>query len=352
MAIRTIVGKVYNLLEQPVANAKLTFTLNQSAYTLDRSYETSSTEIKSDALGNWAVALWVNSESLSPTSYTCIDVDGSKFIFTIDPGITPLTYSQIKSLGAPINSPPSSLLGLIGTQVALKADQTALISGLATKVNSVDLTTALSLKADQTALTSGLILKANATESIRLDSAIVLKADQTALISALATKVNSTDLTTALLLKADQTALTNDLALKQNINFPNGRGSISLVQSVGQNMPGGYVYNKYIFGTTIKDTLNEWNSANSFYTATQTGLYLLTIGLDTDNSTSRKFSIMMDYLTSTEIITLFDIQSGGRTIATSMFYWTANTQVYFTNRCPDTFNTIAGNTFLKIERIL
>ena len=63
MATRTIVGKVYNLLEQPVANAKLTFTLNQSAYTLDRSYETSSTEIKSDALGNWAVALWVNSGS-------------------------------------------------------------------------------------------------------------------------------------------------------------------------------------------------------------------------------------------------------------------------------------------------
>ena len=352
MATRTIVGTVYNLLDQPVQNAKLKFILNLSTFTADKEYQSSFTETITDAFGNWSVSLWCNSESLSVTSYTCVDVDGSRFIFTIDPGITPLTYSQIKALGISVTTTPQSLLGLIGTQVALKADQTALISGLATKVNSVDLTTALSLKADQTALTSGLILKANATESIRLDSAIVLKADQTALISALATKVNSTDLTTALLLKADQTALTNGLALKQNINFPNGRGSISLVQSVGQNMPGSYVYNKYIFGTTIKDTLNEWNSANSFYTATQTGLYLLTIGLDTDNSTSRKFSIMMDYLTSTEISTLFDIQSGGRTIATAMFYWTANTQVYFTNRCPDTFNTISGNTFLKIERIL
>ena len=310
MATRTIVGTVYNLLDQPVQNAKLKFILNLSTFTADKEYQSSFTETITDAFGNWSVSLWCNSESLSVTSYTCVDVDGSRFIFTLEPGITPLTYSQIKALGISVTTTPQSLLGLISTQIATKADQTALTNGLS------------------------------------------LKADQTALISALATKVNSTDLTTALLLKADQTALTNDLALKQNINFPNGRGSISLVQSVGQNMPGSYVYNKYIFGTTIKDTLNEWNSANSFYTATQTGLYLLSIGLDTDNSTSRKFSIMMDYLTSTEIITLFDIQSGGRTIATSMFYWTANTQVYFTNRCPDTFNTIAGNTFLKIERIL
>ena len=310
MATRTIVGTVYNLLDQPVQNAKLKFILNLSTFTADKEYQSSFTETITDAFGNWSVSLWCNSESLSVTSYTCVDVDGSRFIFTLEPGITPLTYSQIKALGISVTTTPQSLLGLISTQIATKADQTALTNGLS------------------------------------------LKADQTALISALATKVNSTDLTTALLLKADQTALTNGLALKQNINFPNGRGSISLVQSVGQNMPGGYVYNKYIFGTTIKDTLNEWNSANSFYTATQTGLYLLTIGLDTDNSTSRKFSIMMDYLTSTEIITLFDIQSGGRAIATSMFYWTANTQVYFTNRCPDTFNTIAGNTFLKIERIL
>jgi len=310
MATRTIVGTVYNLLDQPVQNAKLKFILNLSTFTADKEYQSSFTETITDAFGNWSVSLWCNSESLSVTSYTCVDVDGSRFIFTLEPGITPLTYSQIKALGISVTTTPQSLLGLISTQIATKADQTALTNGLS------------------------------------------LKADQTALISALATKVNSTDLTTALLLKADQTALTNGLALKQNINFPNGRGSISLVQSVGQNMPGSYVYNKYIFGTTIKDTLNEWNSANSFYTATQTGLYLLTIGLDTDNSTSRKFSIMMDYLTSTEIITLFDIQSGGRAIATSMFYWTANTQVYFTNRCPDTFNTIAGNTFLKIERIL
>jgi len=310
MATRTIVGTVYNLLDQPVQNAKLKFILNLSTFTADKEYQSSFTETITDAFGNWSVSLWCNSESLSVTSYTCVDVDGSRFIFTLEPGITPLTYSQIKALGISVTTTPQSLLGLISTQIATKADQTALTNGLS------------------------------------------LKADQTALISALATKVNSTDLTTALLLKADQTALTNGLALKQNINFPNGRGSISLVQSVGQNMPGSYVYNKYIFGTTIKDTLNEWNSANSFYTATQTGLYLLTIGLDTDNSTSRKFSIMMDYLTSTEIITLFDIQSGGRAIATSMFYWTANTQVYFSNRCPDTFNTIPANTFLKIERIL
>ena len=339
MATRTIVGTVYNLLDQPVQNAKLKFILNLSTFTADKEYQSSFTETITDAFGNWSVSLWCNSESLSVTSYTCVDVDGSRFIFTLEPGITPLTYSQIKALGISVTTTPQSLLGLISTQIATKADQTALTNGL-------------SLKADQTALTSGLALKANATEITRLDSAIALKADQTALISALATKVNSTDLTTALLLKADQTALTNGLALKQNINFPNGRGSISLVQSVGQNMPGSYVYNKYIFGTTIKDTLNEWNSANSFYTATQTGLYLLTIGLDTDNSTSRKFSIMMDYLTSTEISTLFYIQSGGRAIATSMFYWTANTQVYFSNRCPDTFNTIPANTFLKIERIL
>ena len=67
----------------------------------------------------------------------------------------------------------------LDSAIALKADQTALTSGLG-------------LKADQTALTSGLALKANATESARLDSAIALKADQTALTSGLALKIDTT----------------------------------------------------------------------------------------------------------------------------------------------------------------
>ena len=352
MATRTIVGKVYNLLDQPVQGAKLKFILNLSTFTADKEYQSSFTETITDAFGNWAVNLWVNSESLSVTSYTCVDVDDSRFIFTIDPGITPLTYSQIKALGAPINSPPSSLLGLISTQIAtkadqtaltnglsLKADQTALISALATKVNSTDLTTALLLKADQTALTNGL----------------TLKADTTALTSGLALKANATEsirLDNAIALKADQTALTSGLALKANNNFLNGRGSINVKQSANQNMYGAYTYDKLNFGNVVQDTLNEWNVANSFYTATYAGLYLVMIGMDSNNGTSRKFLTMMNYLTSTEIITLFDIQSGTRAIATSMFYWTANTQVYFVNQCSDTFDTIGSGTFLKIERIL
>jgi len=123
MATRTITGKVYDLLDQPIQNAKLKFSLNQSAYTTDKDYESSSSEIRTDFNGEWSIVLWCNSESLSPTSYTCTNPDGSRFIFTLDPGISTLTYSQIKAMGTPISSPPSvpsaSLLTYISSQIAL-----------------------------------------------------------------------------------------------------------------------------------------------------------------------------------------------------------------------------------------
>ena len=123
MATRTIVGKVYNLLDQPVQGATIKFILNPSGYISDKEYETSSTEITTDAFGNWAVNLWVNSESLTPTDYICFEPNGSRFTFSLDPGSTPLTYAQIRSLGTPISIPPSvpsaSLLTYISSQIAL-----------------------------------------------------------------------------------------------------------------------------------------------------------------------------------------------------------------------------------------
>ena len=122
MATRTIVGKIYNLLDQPVQGATIKFILNPSGYISDKEYENSSTEITTDPFGNWSVNLWDNSESLTPTDYICFEPNGSRFTFSLDPGISTLTYAQIRSLGTPISIPPSvpsaSLLTYISSQIA------------------------------------------------------------------------------------------------------------------------------------------------------------------------------------------------------------------------------------------
>lgn len=117
MATRVITGSVYNLLNQPVQNAKIKFTLNTSACTTDREYNRSSVEVITDSSGNWSVNLWCNSESLSPTNYTCVDTDGSRFIFTLEPGSIPLTFTQIKVLGVPIGVADVSLKKYIDQQL-------------------------------------------------------------------------------------------------------------------------------------------------------------------------------------------------------------------------------------------
>ena len=113
--------------------------------------------------------------------------------------------------------------------LALKADITALNSGLATKANTTDVTAALALKADITTLNSSLATKANTTDVTAsltlkanitaLDNGLATKAnttDITALNNSLATKANTTDVTASLTLKADITALDNGLATKAN----------------------------------------------------------------------------------------------------------------------------------------
>jgi hypothetical protein len=104
---------------------------------------------------------------------------------------------------------------------ALQAELNGLndkIAALETKLE--DLTSNVALKADATALAIGLALKADATA---LASGLALKADATTLASGLALKADTTALTSGLALKADATALTSalsDKADKSTIGAP------------------------------------------------------------------------------------------------------------------------------------
>ncbi|MEN9362945.1 MAG: Invertebrate iridescent virus 22, partial [Bacteroidota bacterium] len=89
------------------------------------------------------------------------------------------------------------------------------VPGLASKANSIDVTSALVLKADATDVANSLALKADASD---VSSSLALKANAADVTSALALKANAADVTTSLALKANASEVTSSLTLKENIS--------------------------------------------------------------------------------------------------------------------------------------
>ena len=76
-----------------------------------------------------------------------------------------------------------------GVDYSTKTSKSYVDSGLATKVNTTDNTSALALKADKTYVDTQLALKVNTTDN---KTALALKSDKTYVDTQLATKVNTT----------------------------------------------------------------------------------------------------------------------------------------------------------------
>ena len=104
----------------------------------------------------------------------------------------------------------------VSTALGLKADITYVDTGLGTKANSSDVTTALALKADITYVDTGLGTKANTSDVTSALSEKVGVEDYNDLVTVVDLKANSSDVSTSLALKADISYVDTQVAFKAN----------------------------------------------------------------------------------------------------------------------------------------
>jgi len=117
MTTRRITGVVRNIQDLPWSNAKILFELLAPSFTADTQYPISLQEVRTDALGQLSVDLWCNGSGLAATAYRCTMPDSEQFTFTLEVG-SPLTFTQIRTLGTPVNQSTASLMAYITAQIA------------------------------------------------------------------------------------------------------------------------------------------------------------------------------------------------------------------------------------------
>ena len=116
MTTRRITGVVRNIQDLPWSNAKILFELLAPSFTADTQYPISLQEVRTDALGQLSVDLWCNGSGLAATAYRCTMPDSEQFTFTLEVG-SPLTFTQIRTLGTPVNQSTASLMAYITSQI-------------------------------------------------------------------------------------------------------------------------------------------------------------------------------------------------------------------------------------------
>jgi len=117
MTTRRITGVVRNIQDLPWSNAKILFELLAPSFTADTQYPISLQEVRTDALGQLSVDLWCNGSGLAATAYRCTMPDSEQFTFTLELG-SPLTFTQLRTLGTPVNQSSASLMAYITAQIA------------------------------------------------------------------------------------------------------------------------------------------------------------------------------------------------------------------------------------------
>jgi len=117
MTTRRITGVVRNIQDLPWTNAKILFELLAPSFTADTQYPISLEEVRTDIQGQLSVDLWCNSSGLAATAYRCTMPDSEQFTFTLELG-SPLTFTQIRTLGTPVNQSTASLMAYITAQIA------------------------------------------------------------------------------------------------------------------------------------------------------------------------------------------------------------------------------------------
>ena len=148
-----------------------------------------------------------------------------------------------------LDATQNQMLNTLSGQIATKASQADLTSGLAqkadssavtyqidavntslaSKVSTADFNSIVNLKASQADLTSGLALKADSTT---VDSALALKADTSVVDSALATKADKTTVGLSLASKLD-TSVHNARVVNEAVFFDSVANSITLLDANG-----------------------------------------------------------------------------------------------------------------------
>jgi len=116
MTTRRITGVVRNIQDLPWSNAKILFELLAPSFTADTQYPISLQEVRTDIQGQLSVDLWCNSSGLAATAYRCTMPDSEQFTFTLELG-SPLTFTQIRTLGTPVNQSTASLMAYITSQI-------------------------------------------------------------------------------------------------------------------------------------------------------------------------------------------------------------------------------------------
>ena len=117
MTTRRITGVVRNIQDLPWSNAKILFELLAPSFTADTQYPISLEEVRTDIQGQLSVDLWCSSSGLAATAYRCTMPDSEQFTFTLELG-SPLTFTQIRTLGTPVNQSTASLMAYITAQIA------------------------------------------------------------------------------------------------------------------------------------------------------------------------------------------------------------------------------------------
>jgi len=116
MTTRRITGVVRNIQDLPWSNAKILFELLAPSFTADTQYPISLEEVRTDIQGQLSVDLWCNGSGLAATAYRCTMPDSEQFTFTLEVG-SPLTFTQIRTLGTPVNQSTASLMAYITSQI-------------------------------------------------------------------------------------------------------------------------------------------------------------------------------------------------------------------------------------------
>lgn len=116
MATRRITGVVRNIQDLPWSNAKILFELLAPSFTADTQYPISLQEVRTNAAGQLSVDLWCNGSGLAVSAYRCTMPDSEQFIFTLEAGL-PQTFTQLRTLGTPVNQSTASLMAYITAQI-------------------------------------------------------------------------------------------------------------------------------------------------------------------------------------------------------------------------------------------
>ncbi len=104
MSTRVIEGLLLDFEGKPLKNHKVVLELIDGSYTAEAFYVSDNKTYYTDGEGQLKVTLWANEEGEQASFYR-LQVGRENFLFTLAPGNSPLTWSQVRQLGVTESDP-------------------------------------------------------------------------------------------------------------------------------------------------------------------------------------------------------------------------------------------------------